>query len=815
MTNVSSRYDFLEDPVLISSLKNRTLLVMFGARELISGDTIKDPELRERLKVLRDLVPELRVWHVFEDLNDFAKTANKLKSLKQELRSVDPKAGGIPRVLFVSPTMEEIETYTSNAFAGTDALDRLLLADHFLVLVQDAIQVDLSIASGVPDGKAHVPLSPIEEILRDAMERAGLSFRTQVQLDDYVIDFLVERAERRLVVEADGRDFHDTGKDAERDRIVFERHGLTTLRFTGRQVARDADQCVREILSRLDGIALQVPKLPDEMTLDPKQAKAVAHGLGHARVLAPAGSGKTKVLVSRIVRLINNGTEPSSILALAFNRKAAVQLEERLSALGVPLGGQNGGSAGVVVATLNAFAFRLLKAEGWAGEILDTKSKETELVRDALGDVGIHLGPMRGTNPIIEVLEHINRIKRGLMPPADEVIEVEQPKGLQKIAAERVWNSMQNLQARRHQISFEDQIFLAVDLMLRNWQIRHRWQSRFDHVLVDEFQDLNPSQSTFIRLLVAPSANLFAVGDDDQLIYSWRSAEVQNLLDGFISSYEGATTYALGTNYRSAKEIVRTGQRLIEHNKLRYPKTIEPAVNAPTGDLELVAGDSLADLGEELVRFVEEQKGNAIRLTEIAVLARTNTQLLAAALALDKAGVPRTQLNGVKLYSTPVGKRLIAYLDTCLRAPLFVGATHLSEIVNRPNRFVTNLDIVKIRDSRDPWLVAQFLARDTDKQGIRTRALLQFLKDLDKLGRSLHEPKLSVADKVRLIVMTFNFSEQPDDKLRDREMNRAGFSGGWFRSVTRPWVQFPERHRSWPRLQRVGCSRSARAGGGC
>jgi DNA helicase-2/ATP-dependent DNA helicase PcrA len=202
---------------------------------------------------------------------------------------------------------------------------------------------------------------------------------------------------------------------------------------------------------------------------------------------------------------------------------------------------------------------------------------------------------------------------------------------------------------------------------------------------------------------------------------------------------------------------------------VRYPKTIEPAAKAPTGGPELVAGDSLANLGDELVRFVQLQQGANIRLNEIAVLARTNTQLLAAALALDKAGLPRMPLDGVKLYSTPVGKRLIAYLDTCLRAPLFLRATNLSDIVNRPNRFVKNVDILKIRDSRDPWLTAQFIAGDPAKPGMRAKALIKFLQDLEKLGPFLHYPKTPVAERVRLITSTFNFAEQLDDKLRDRE----------------------------------------------
>ena len=418
-------YNFLEDPELVSRLKRRSLLVIFGARGLISDGSINDADLSERLSKLRSLVPDLRVWHLFDQPDEFAQTGQKLELLRQELKSLPTGEEGIPRLLFVSPTKEELQSYESDAFAGALEIDHLLGADHFLALVQDAIQIDLSKGTEASEVTAGLPLSPIEEILRDSMESAGLSFRAQVQLDSYILDFLVERGGRRLAVEADGREFHDTGRDAERDRIVFERHGLETLRFTGQQISRDAEQCVQEIFSRLDGIKLQCAKLDDEMALDREQAKAVAHGGGHARILAPAGSGKTKVLVSRIVRLINQGTDPSSILALAFNRKAAIQLEERLLALGVPLGGLTNGSPGVNVATLNAFAFRLLKIEGWSGEILDTKSKETGLVADALGDVGIHLGPMRGSNPIIEVLEHVNRIKRGLMPPNGEVIEVE------------------------------------------------------------------------------------------------------------------------------------------------------------------------------------------------------------------------------------------------------------------------------------------------------------------------------------------------------------------------------------------------------
>lgn len=765
MNTREAPYAFLDDKGVVARLADRGRLVVFGAEGLIADGSIQDDTLRKQLQRLRSRVPDPRVWFLFEPREDPETTARKLKTLRKE--QIEPDKP--PRVIFVAQSKAELLSASSNAFAKDDEINTLLLIDYFMVLVADDIHIDLKSTTGTQASDGLVPLSPIEEILAEHMSEAGLRYEAQVRLENYCVDFLVERNGERLIVEADGRDFHDATRDAERDRVILARHKLRTLRFSGSQIFRSPDHCVKVIISQLDGLAVLNFDLVDELRLDAKQAKAVEHGAGHARVLAPAGSGKTKVLVSRIVRLINSGADPTGILALAFNKKAAVQLEERLHALGVPLDRRSGVNGGVTVATLNAFAFRLLKAEGWSGEILDTKLKEARIVGDALKSIGIVLGPMRGSNPIVEVLEDINRIKRGLMPPSEEIIEVEQKQGTLKIEADRVWAAVQDLQARRHQISFEDQVFLAADVLLRNSEVRHRWQSRYDHVLVDEFQDLNPAQSLLVRTLVAPSAALFAVGDDDQLIYSWRSAEVRGLLDGFISTYEGATTYVLGTNYRCAKEIVRSGQRLIEHNKVRYPKTIKPADDAPSGDLELVAGDSLTELGTELVRFAQRHMSCGVRANEIAVLARTNTQLLAAALALDKAGIPRSALDGVKLYSTSVGRRLIAYLDSCLRGPLFANAALMSEIVNRPNRFVSNGDVEKMRSSRDPWMAAQFIARNRTKNQVRTNPLLQMLQDMERIAPKLHGPALTTAEKLQLLATTFPFLEKPDEKSRDRE----------------------------------------------
>lgn len=763
-TNLS----FLGSPDLGARLRAGHWLVLFGARELVRCGKVENDELKRGLRELKRQVPELSVWQMFDPERPVSKTAGQLRRLRRERLVAPSGADLVPRVLLIATSRDDLVAKTADAFADDARIDELLLADCFLALVRDDMQFDLDRPlGGTLEGKG-IPLSPIEEILANVMRGAGISFREQVALAPFVADFLVENDGAQLIVEADGKDFHEASRDADRDRVLRERYDLRTVRLTGRQIVHAPGACLDTIRRALSGEHERKVKLKGDPRLDPSQEKAVHHTAGHARVLAPAGSGKTKVLVSRIVHLMNAGQDPSGILVLAFNKKAATELEDRLHALGAPLDRRTAGS-GVVVATLNAFAYRLLKAEGWTGNLLDTQLKETRLLDDALKSVGVVLGPMRGGNPLVEVLEDINRIKRGLISPADEVIEVEQPKGTLKIDADRVWAALQDLQGRRGLISFEDQVFLAADLLLRNTAVRHRWQARFDHVLVDEFQDLNPAQSLLIRLLVAPSANLFAVGDDDQLIYSWRSAEVTNLLEGFLAKYEGADTYTLGVNYRCAREIVRASQRLISHNNQRYPKTIRPAEDAPSGDLILESGDGLSELGEGLVRFITERMRAGATPGEIAVLARTKTQLLAAASALDRAGIPRTPLDGVQLYSTPVAKRLIAYLDTCLKAPLFVGASMLADIINQPNRFVPNNDVQKVRTSRDPWMVADMLSRNATQQSFRTKALADLLADLIRLGGVLHSDGLSVEEKLQLVATKFEIKTVAGDAPRDRE----------------------------------------------
>jgi len=182
---------------------------------------------------------------------------------------------------------------------------------------------------------SQIPLTPIEELLQEGFEREGVMARSQVRVGRFIVDFLVESNGNRLAVEADGHAFHDRDRDAARELVTM---GIgQVVRFTGRQIVRNADACARQVASLLKGSASVKGWCPRRESLDPSQARAVTHGRGQARVLAPAGAGKTRVLVERIAELVASGVEPSSILALAFNRKANEQLTSELKLRGIPV----------------------------------------------------------------------------------------------------------------------------------------------------------------------------------------------------------------------------------------------------------------------------------------------------------------------------------------------------------------------------------------------------------------------------------------------------------------------------------------------
>lgn len=470
---------------------------------------------------------------------------------------------------------------------------------------------------------------------------------------------------------------------------------------------------------------------PDAARLDAAQRAAVEHRRGPARVLAPAGSGKTKTLVSRVVELVDRGADPSGILLLAFNRKAAEQLEERLAALGIATTrrlvavaeARSGRSRrpgraashdrpeGVHCATFNAFGYRYQRQVLGTRISLDHDGRALRgLMARSLETAGVSLAelrPRRGSDPLGAFMRALTRVRAALEPPdhVDVTIESLTATPLVTVPFAPVHGQYLRAQTVTGLQSFDDQIYLALLDMLADPSHRAFIQRRFDHLLVDEFQDLNGAQLALVDLLSRPHRRLFVVGDDDQLIYGWRQADPRGILEFHrrMPPEPWSATYRLGTNYRCSRAVVETGARLVGHNRVREAKDIRPRADAEDGAVRFVGAPAWSDRAAALCAFLTDEKARlSCGWRDLAVLCRYRAQQLLVALALDEAGIPRTPALGCRLF-THRAARLLRTAIQLARSPDDVAAVDLADLLDRLVRGVGGAAIESLRTAPDPW----------------------------------------------------------------------------------------------------------------
>lgn len=503
---------------------------------------------------------------------------------------------------------------------------------------------------------------------------------------------------------------------------------------------------------------------PDAVRLDDAQRAAVEHRRGPARVLAPAGSGKTKTLVSRVVELVDRGCDPAGILMLAFNRKAAEQLEERLAALGIPstrrLGappetgcgrrrrrqaGASGGSSpadpsrppGVHCATFNAFGYRYQREVMGARIALDHDGRALRaLMARALDSAGVslrELKPRRGSDPIGACLQGLTRVRAALEPPeqVDVTLECLTEPPLVVLPFAPVHDRFTRAQRTTGAQSFDDQIYFAVADLLADPAHRAFIQRRFEHVLVDEFQDLNGAQLALVDVLSRPHRRLFVVGDDDQLIYGWRHADPRGILEfhARMPPRPFSATYTLATNYRCSRAVVETGARLVAHNAVREAKDIRPRAGAQDGAVRFFGAPSWPERAAALCVFLREEKERlACDWRDLAVLCRYRSQQLPVALALDAGGIPRTPALGTTLFTHPAATLLRAYLQL-VRAPDELSGPALVAVLARPNRYLSGRALEAVAAAARPWAHVRRAAAAEPAAGPRPLSTLVELAD--------------------------------------------------------------------------------------
>jgi len=381
--------------------------------------------------------------------------------------------------------------------------------------------------------------------------------------------------------------------------------------------------------------------------LNEQQREAVLAAEGPALILAGAGSGKTRVITHRIAHLVlDRGVAPDRILAVTFTNKAAGEMKARVVAL---LGG---GGSGFWISTFHALCVRLLRREADSAGLprdflIYDEDDQLAVMREALKALDLS----EKLNPPRRLLSRISARKNSGRDPEEGDADAPGASILARVA-ERY---RQGLDAA-HALDFDDLLLRSVDLLADNPAVRVAYQQRFQYVLVDEYQDTNRAQYRLIRLLAGAQGNVTVVGDEDQSIYSWRGADIQNILD-FERDFPGARVLRLEHNYRSSQAILDAASALVSHNLRRKGKTLH-AVNAGGEDVWLhQAVDEFAEAAWVVERLAQQgARGRA------AVLFRMNAQSRLFEEALMRVGMPYVVVGGVGFYERKEVKDALAYL---------------------------------------------------------------------------------------------------------------------------------------------------------
>ncbi len=385
--------------------------------------------------------------------------------------------------------------------------------------------------------------------------------------------------------------------------------------------------------------------------LNQRQKEAVMHMDGPLLILAGAGSGKTRVITMRAAYLIHRGIKPDSILAVTFTNKAAKEMKERVKGMirkkrNTP-----------VVSTFHSFCLHILRKEiehiGYKQNftIYDT-SEQVSLVRDILSDIKFHDESFKAEN----ILERISKIKNGF--PLQETDDFINP--LEK-ATSLIYPKYLGTMKTLNVLDFDDLLLLTVKLFKEHRDILKKYREEFRYIMIDEYQDTNRVQYDFIRLLAGKGGNICVVGDDDQSIYGWRGADINNILD-FEKDFPDTIIVRLEQNYRSFDHILKAANGVIQNNKKRMEKTLTtkrghgPKVNI------FKALDTEDEADWVINRLITIKTEKDLQFDDIAVIYRANTFSRPFEEALRRQRVPYSVVGGTGYFERREIKDLTAYL---------------------------------------------------------------------------------------------------------------------------------------------------------
>lgn len=489
--------------------------------------------------------------------------------------------------------------------------------------------------------------------------------------------------------------------------------------------------------------AVPARPLVDIDTLNPAQREAVLTTEGPLLVLAGAGSGKTRVLTFRIARMIGDlGIRPWQILAITFTNKAAAEMRERLSAM-LP----DGGMRGMWVCTFHAMCVRILREDadllGYTGQFTIYDDDDSRrMVREIMTQLAIE----QKQYPINMIRSKISTAKNAMIGPEEFIEKASSP---QEQKAGQVYLELERRLRAANAMDFDDLLVRTLELLRTRPEVLEKYQERFRYISVDEYQDTNHVQYEIANLLAAKYQNLMVVGDDDQSIYSWRGADISNILD-FEKDFKQAKVVKLEQNYRSTGHILAAANAVVRNNSQRKDKRLFTDL----GDGEKIQAYQASDERDEgrwIASEIEKLHAGGMSYDDMAVFYRTNAQSRILEDMFLRAGVPYKIVGGTRFFDRAEIRDVMAYLKMIVNP---ADEMSVKRVINTPRRGIGSTSIGRIEDLARQNACSFFQACEiaTAETGLFSAKVRNALGDFVNIVREGRRMDGELKDVVEMIV---------------------------------------------------------------
>jgi DNA helicase-2/ATP-dependent DNA helicase PcrA len=483
------------------------------------------------------------------------------------------------------------------------------------------------------------------------------------------------------------------------------------------------------------------------------QKEAVLYIKGPLIIFAGAGTGKTRVITHKIAYLLSLGIAPWSILAVTFTNKAAIEMKQRVNDLAPQTG------TDIWISTFHSFCAHFLHIEASKIKLnpdflIYDFTDQKNVIKDCLKELNIEEKKFKISN----IIDKISRAKDDLKSPADITDEADNNGDITKITIAAIYQLYQKKLNRAWALDFGDLIMRTVLVLQQNSELLEHYQKKYKYIMVDEYQDTNHAQYILIKLLAQKHHNICVVGDDDQSIYSWRGADINNILD-FEKDYPNAKSIKLEQNYRSTPKILATAYQVVKHNSERINKQLWTQ-NTDDGSVSVVKALNEIDEAEKVVNLISVKTiNNQYNLSDFAIFYRTNAQSRTFEDAFRRAGIPYTIIGTLRFYDRAEIRNITAYLKL-IHNPN--DNVNFKRIVNIPKRGIGKTSLALLEKFAETQDISIWQAIPYAKNIGLTKKALNALNSFNEFIKTFTDLKnnVSVKEIAKKIIMQSGYLKE-------------------------------------------------------